>query len=89
MKGKIRINLKISDASLLFTVYALLIKHLGRKYSLVPYITHKLSSCTSEKNDQCRSSCSQMFFEIGALKNLAIITGRDICGSLFFIKLQA
>ena len=35
-----------------------------------------------------RSSCSQMFFEIGVLKNFANFTGKDLCGSLFVIKLQ-
>ena len=31
-----------------------------------------------------RSSRSRMFFEIGALKNFAIFTGKDLCWSLFF-----
>ena len=30
----------------------------------------------------------QMFFEIGVLKKLAIFTGKDLCWSLFLIKLQ-
>ena len=37
----------------------------------------------------CRSSRSQMFFKIGALKNFAIFTGKHLCWSLFLIKLQA
>ena len=36
-----------------------------------------------------RSSCSQMFFTIGVLKNFANFTGIDLCWSLFLIKLQA
>ena len=37
----------------------------------------------------CRSSRSQLFFKIGALKNLAIFTQKHLCWSLFLIKLQA
>ena len=36
-----------------------------------------------------RSSYSQMFFEIGVLKNFAIFTGKYLCWTLFLIKLQA
>ena len=36
-----------------------------------------------------RSSCSQMFFKIGALKNFAVFTGKHLCWSLFLMKLQA
>ena len=36
-----------------------------------------------------RSSRSQMFFEIGVLKNVAIFTGKHLCWSLFLMKLQA
>ena len=36
-----------------------------------------------------RSSHSQMFFKIGALKNLAIFTGKHLCWSLFLIKYLA
>ena len=35
-----------------------------------------------------RSSHSQMFFKIGALKNVAKFTGKHLCQSLFLIKLQ-
>ena len=35
------------------------------------------------------SSRSQMFFEIGVLKSLVIITKKHLCWSLFLIKLQA
>ena len=35
-----------------------------------------------------RSSRSQMFFEIGVLKNFAMFKGKHLCRSLFFIKLQ-
>ena len=35
------------------------------------------------------SSGLQMFPKIGALKNLVIITGKNLCWSLFLIKLQA
>ena len=36
-----------------------------------------------------RSSRSQMFFKIGALKNFANFTEKHLCWSLFLIKLQA
>ena len=36
-----------------------------------------------------RSSGLQMFFKIDALKNLVIFTGKNLCWSLFLIKLQA
>ena len=36
-----------------------------------------------------KSNHSQMFFKIGALKNLAIFTRKCLCWSLFLIKLQA
>ena len=31
---------------------------------------------------------SQMFFKIGAVKNLAMFTGKHLCWNLFLIKLQ-
>ena len=37
---------------------------------------------------QSRSSGSQIFCKIGALKDWAIFTGKHLCWSLFFIKLQ-
>ena len=40
-------------------------------------------------NDLYRSSRSQMFFEIGVLKNFAIFTTKHLCCILFLIKLQA
>ena len=36
-----------------------------------------------------KSRRSQMFFKIGVLKNFAIFTGKDMCKSLFLIKLKA
>ena len=36
-----------------------------------------------------RSSRSQMFFKIDALKNFANFTGKQLCWSLFLIKLRA
>ena len=46
------------------------------------------TSLVSIKN-RCRSSHSQMFFKIGALKNFEIFTGKHFCWwSLFLIKLQ-
>ena len=36
-----------------------------------------------------RSSRSQMFFKIGALKSFTIFTVKHLCWSLFLIKLQA
>ena len=38
---------------------------------------------------QFRNSRSQMFFEIGALENVAIFTEKHLCWNLFLIKLQA
>ena len=38
----------------------------------------------SESN--CRTSCSQMFFKIGVLKNIVIFTGKHPCWSLCFNK---
>ena len=35
------------------------------------------------------SSCLQMFFKIGTLKRFAKFTGKQLCQSLFLIKLQA
>ena len=37
----------------------------------------------------CRSSHSQVFQKIGALKNFGIFTGKHLCWSLILIKLQA
>ena len=37
----------------------------------------------------CRSSHSQVFYKIGALKNFEIFTGKHLCWSLILIKLQA
>ena len=34
------------------------------------------------------SSCPQMFFKIGVLKNFANFTGKHLCWSLFLIKFQ-
>ena len=34
-----------------------------------------------------RSSCSQMIFKIGVLKNFAIFTEKYLCWTLFLIKL--
>ena len=42
-----------------------------------------------EDDNIIRSSASQMFFKIGALKNFAIFTGKPLYWSLFLIKLQA
>ena len=39
--------------------------------------------------NKARSSHLQMFFKIVVLKNLAIFTGKNLCWSLFLIKLQA
>ena len=36
--------------------------------------------------DKLKSSRSQMFFNIGALKNFANFTGKHLCWSLFLIK---
>ena len=33
-----------------------------------------------------KSSCSQMFFKIGFLKNFTIYTGKHLCWSLFLLK---
>ena len=35
---------------------------------------------------RARSSCSQIFFKIDALKNFEIFTGKHLCWSLFFNK---
>ena len=35
-----------------------------------------------------RSSCSQIFIKISALKNFAIFTGKHLCRSLFLKRLQ-
>ena len=40
-----------------------------------------------EDDDIIRSSCSQMFSKIGALKKFAIFTGKHLCWSLFLINL--
>ena len=36
-----------------------------------------------------RSSCSQMFFKVGILKNFANVTGKELDWSLFLINLLA
>ena len=41
------------------------------------------------KRSTYRSSRSQMFFKIGALKDFANVTGKHLCWSLILIKLQA
>ena len=57
-------------------------------YFMKVFATAK-TSLVSIKN-RCRSSHSQMFFKIGALKNFEIFTGKHFCWwSLFLIKLQA
>ena len=38
---------------------------------------------------RCKSSRSQMIFNIGLFKNFTILTGKHLCWSLFLIKLQA
>ena len=45
--------------------------------------------CAQNRSMLGRSSRSQMFFKIGALKNFAMFTGKHLCWSLFVIKLQA
>ena len=40
-------------------------------------------------NMSLRSSCSQMFFKKGVLLNFLIFTGKQLCWSLFLIKLRA
>ena len=54
-------------------------------YLLTPY----LWATANELISLLRSSCSQMFFKIGVLKNLADLTGKPLCWSLPPIKLQA
>ena len=48
-----------------------------------------LGPCNIEPLKQSKSSRSQMFFEIGTLKNSAIFTGKHLCWCLFLIKLRA
>ena len=36
-----------------------------------------------------RSSCMQMFFKTGVIRNFSLFTGKHLCWSLFLIKLQA
>ena len=36
-----------------------------------------------------RSSCGQMFFKTSVVRNVAIFTGKQLCWSVFLIKLQA
>ena len=43
---------------------------------------------TTKEGEILRSSCLQMFFKIGVLKNFAIFTGEYLFWSLFLIKLQ-
>ena len=40
-----------------------------------------------EDDDIVRSSRSQMFLKIGVFKNFTIFTGKQLCWSLFLIKL--
>ena len=40
-------------------------------------------------NSRIRSNRLQMFFKIGVLKSFAIFRGKQLCWSLFLIKLQA
>ena len=47
------------------------------------------TSSTSHPHPLCRSSRSQMFFKIGALKTFTNFTGKHLCWSLFLIKFQA
>ena len=35
-----------------------------------------------------RSRCSRMFFKVNVLKNFAIFSGKHLCKSHFFIKVQ-
>ena len=48
-----------------------------------------LGPCKSVPLKKLKSSCLQMFFKIGCIKNFAIFTGKHLCWGLFLIKLQA
>ena len=48
-----------------------------------------LDPCDSEPLKTVQSSRSQIFFEIGSLKNFAIFTGKHLCWGFFLIKMQA
>ena len=45
--------------------------------------------CSSVFHETLRNSGLQMFFQIGVLKNFANFIGKQLCCSLFLIKLQA
>ena len=46
-------------------------------------------SLPTVSSEDVKSSRTQMYFKIGALRNFAIFTGKHLCWSLFLIKLQA
>ena len=48
-----------------------------------------LVPCISEPLKKLKSSYLQMFFKIDSIKNFAILKGKHLCWSFFFIKLQA
>ena len=56
--------------------------------SLLCYLFMQKNVQTDIKGKTLRSSHSQTFFEIGALKNLAIFARKHMCWSLFLIKLK-
>ena len=49
----------------------------------------QIKYCKSIQIKNLKSSSSQMFFNIGVMKNVAKFTGKHLCWSLFLIKLQA
>ena len=55
--------------------------------SLLCYLFIQENVQTNIKGKTCRSSCSQMFFKIAVLKNLAVLSKKNnLCWSLVFNK---
>ena len=57
--------------------------HFGAK---IDGLESKYNNVTAMFYRNYRSSCSQMFFRIGVLKNFANFTRKHLCWSLFFDK---
>ena len=73
-------------------IFKIFIKFFGKgKFSSAFCLTCRVKVISSAYviSSRSRSSRSQKFFKIGALKNFANFTGKQLCWSLFLIKLQA
>ena len=55
-----------------------------KMFSLIPMLPVMLLAHVGKGSN----SCSQVFSKTGALKNFAILTGKNLCWTIFLIKIQ-